>query len=1015
MLSITVKKGSSAKDLASVADYLTEKFGVTLETATTEQLRIAELHAEKQARKARERGPSEFQKDGTDRDKEKAVGKIEDYYAQGAEETPSRWVGSAAPELGLQGAVDRNDLLAVLQGFDPRTGEALVQKAGVDRRYAFDLTFSAPKSVSIAWAIGTEEVKRGIEAAQDRAVEKTLAFIEEKFALARRGSAKEGTITTEHVKLLAAVYRHGSSRELDPQIHSHGMLQNMGLRADGTWGALDPREIFEWKTAIGAVYRSELSSEIKKEVGFGIEGDREYFRLAGIPPELEEEFSKRRAQIEAALKEKGFSGGKASEVAALDTRKAKEVVESEILRKEWTKIAGEYGVTADSLQSLRNMERESNHDSFSNHPELFRKLTAMEAVFQEKDLFRAVGVVCSQTGCGLDEVKKEVEGLLKDAEIVKLRGKDGEIYYTTKEMLALEKEIQSLALAGKEDGRHVVSHEAVKAGIARYESEKGFRLSEEQRSAIDHLTTRDGRIHILEGHAGAGKSTALVPVRYALESSGYEVIGCSLQGKKAAGLERDTGIRSQTIASLLRELQGYEREDGTQAPPTKSLTEKTVVVVDEAAMNDTRLMAGLIRETEKAGAKLLLLGDESQVPPVSAGNPFKTLKKELGFSELTENRRQRQDWQKEASREIRAGQVKEGLQKYLDAGMIAIAGDRDEAIRKTVGSWADRFNPDSPDKTLLTAYKRADVRELNAKAREAMQERDLFSGPRIETTVRDREGNSEGKREFQAGDRLYFKKNDRKMGVMNGETGTLTKIEATEDGKECSFTVKMDNGKELTFDPRDYAHIDHGYAVTIHKSQGETVDFSANMVTGMGLNALYVQLTRHRDGMEIVLTEDQIDKMAQNQGIELDPTDRMIDFTERLLAKQPKLAPVLPEDWNKNFDACRDFLDKYSGVKLGGRDNQTDLDPRLEKVKALLYSIRKNAKMNALDFEIVDEKEKKEERQISGIGGKIQERAKEKSMEAPSPEREHENGKGEGSRPPEREREYELERGGMEM
>ena len=156
MLGITVKKGQTAKDLDGVADYPDEN-----------------------------------------RNKEKQVGAVEDYYSQGSEAIPSRWIGEAATELGLSGAVKRDHLLATLQGFDPRTGEALVQKAGVDRRYAFDLTFSAPKSVSIAWAVENDEVKKGIEAAHDRAVEKTLAIIEEKFALGRRGSAKDGTITKE--------------------------------------------------------------------------------------------------------------------------------------------------------------------------------------------------------------------------------------------------------------------------------------------------------------------------------------------------------------------------------------------------------------------------------------------------------------------------------------------------------------------------------------------------------------------------------------------------------------------------------------------------------------------------------------------------------------------------------------------------------------------------------------------------------------------------------------------------
>ena len=643
------------------------------------------------------------------------------------------------------------------------------------------------------------------------------------------------------MKLLAAAYRHGSSRELDPQIHTHLTLQNLGLRADGTWGALNEKELFEFKLALGAVYRAELASELAKGLGFDIEADREYSRIAGIPKELEEEFSKRREQIEAALAERGFSGGKAAEVAALDTRKGKEVLDAEVLRDQWTTIAAEYGVTAESLQTLRTREMEPNPDSLSlDRPELLQKLTAMEAVFREKDLFRAVGVACSQAGRGSDEVKAEVAVLLRDPAVVKLRGKDGEIYYTTRDMLALEQEIQSLALEGKDDTLHILAPESVKAAMARFEFEKGFSLSAEQRTAIEHLTVQAGRIKILEGHAGAGKSTILIPVRDALEASGFEVMGASLQGKKAAGLEKDTGIKSQTLASLLRELQGYEREDGTAVPPTRTLTEKTVVV-DEAAMNDTRLMAGLIRETEKAGAKLLLVGDENQVPPVSAGNPYRTLKQELGYAELSENRRQRQDCQKEASREIRAGEVKEALQKYLAAGMITIAKDRDEAIRETVAGFVDRFDAGDPSKTLLTAYKRSDVRELNA---------------------------------------------------------------------------------------------------------------------------LYVQLTSHREGTRIVMTEDQVDKMTRNKGIELSPTDRMINFTGQLLSKRPELAPLLPEEWNKDFDVFREFLDTYSGVELGARKDREGFDCRLEKVEALLSSIRKNEKANALDFEVMDDKERIEERSI---------------------------------------------------
>ena len=208
MLSISCKKGTSAKDVAGVAKYPDES-----------------------------------------KDKSKAPGAIEDYYSQGNDKTPSVWMGSAAEALGLKGAVNREDHIRTLMGQDPRSGQGLLQGAGEDRRYAWDLTFSAPKSVSIVWAVGNEDVRKGVEDAQTRAVEKVLEFIEQNFPLARQGSSSKGTIEQVNAKLLAAAFLHGSSRPVDaqsipdPQLHIHLMLQNMALREDGTWGALNGKQL----------------------------------------------------------------------------------------------------------------------------------------------------------------------------------------------------------------------------------------------------------------------------------------------------------------------------------------------------------------------------------------------------------------------------------------------------------------------------------------------------------------------------------------------------------------------------------------------------------------------------------------------------------------------------------------------------------------------------------------------------------------------------------------------------
>ncbi|MEC4683076.1 MAG: MobF family relaxase [Nitrospirota bacterium] len=789
MLSISTKRGTTSKDVGAVAKYPDES-----------------------------------------KDKAKAPGAIEDYYSQGNDKTPSVWMGSAAEALGLKGAVDRDDHIKTLMGQDPRSGQGLVHGSGEDRKYCVDLTFSAPKSVSLVWAIGSEETRAGVEAAQTRAVQKVLEHIEQNFPLARQGSSSKGTIEHVKAKLLAAAFLHGSSRPVDgqsipdPQVHTHLMLQNMALRPDGTWGALDHKQLFEWKMALGAVYRAELAKEVQV-MGFQVEADGNYFRIVGISKGLEKETSQRREQILEALAKLGLQGGggKASEIANLANRFEKGDIPGEILQAGWNARAEAHGVTRETIETLKGLEKEPVKEI--DRAEILQKLTQMEAVFQEKDLFKEAAIALSHKGRGLEEVKQEVAALKRHPDIVMLRGQDGKQYFTTKEMLELEKGILSRARAGQEDRSHILHEKTVREAISRFEKEKGFSLADEQKAAIDHMTQTPGQIKIVQGHAGAGKSTALTPVKYALEAEGREVIGAALQGKTAKGLEESTGIKSQTIASLLRDLEGYDREDGTRADHTRKLSSKSVVIIDEAAMVDTRTMARIQALTHAAGAELLLVGDDRQVPPVAAGSPYRSMKAELGYAELTENRRQKADWQKEASREIRAGQIKEGLQKYLDADMITIAKDRDGAMTETVARWAQDFDPKKPGASLLTAFRKVDVGELNARAREAMKEKGLLEGIRCEVQT------STGIKEFQAGDRIFFSRNSKTLGVMNGETGTLLEIKQNEAG-DWLFHVRMDSAKELAFDPLRYEHIQHGYATTINKSQGATVESTYNLAGG---------------------------------------------------------------------------------------------------------------------------------------------------------------------------------------
>ena len=649
-------------------------------------------------------------------------------------------------------------------------------------------------------------------------------------------------------------------------------------------------------------------------------------------------------------------------MAALDTRRAKEVLDPELLREQWEKIAGEYGVNRKLIERLRTGGKEFVSSYEFDRKGLLGGLTAKDAVFREKDLFKAVAVELSHRGRGLPDVKEEVEALKRDPELVKLRGKDGQTYFTTREMLELEEGILARARDGKEECSQVVDEGSVRSAVDRFERERGFSLSEEQIRAIDHMTRDPGRIKIVQGWAGAGKSTALTPVRYALEAEGFEVVGCALQGCTAERLEQETGIKSQTIHSLLWEVEGGTAEDGREFSPSRSFSSRSAVIVDEAAMNDTRLMARLVGATEKAGAKLVLVGDEKQVPPVLAGSPFRTLKRELGFAELTENRRQRVEWQREASGKIRAGKVREALARYAEAGMIEIVPTREDAIRKTVEAWGKAFDPAIPERSLLTAHRRADVREMNRLARESMKDKGALGDISARVRITDREGGPRDELTFAVGDRIVFLKNSRALDVKNGTMGTVEKIGL--DGRgEWTFRVRTDEGKMVAFSPADYGQIDYGYATTIHKSQGATVERSFNLVGGTGLEELYVQLTRQKEGARIVMVEDQLDRAADEAGIDMAPTKRMIDYARDL---SQKLAMELPDAFLLDFEACRDFLNRWADHRIG-EDKKIDFG--LEKVNSLIESLSRSwEKTNVLDYEVEENREIMKERDPVTIG-----------------------------------------------
>lgn len=420
--------------------------------------------------------------------------------------------------------------------------------------------------------------------------------------------------------------------------------------------------------------------------------------------------------------------------------------------------------------------------------------------------------------------------------------------YSTREMVEIEsgmvESAQRMHAAQSHgvDRRHVDrAIGAQDAAIQKSAGDPSAGLSAEQRGAIEHITGPE-RIAAVVGFAGAGKSTMLAAAREAWEAEGYQVHGAALSGKAAEGLEESSGIQSRTLASWSR---GWDND-------RHQLGRGDVFVIDEAGMVGSRQLARFVGEAEARGAKIVLVGDHEQLQAIGAGAPFRAITEEIGHAELSEIRRQRVDWQREASVDFATHRTAEGLAAYRDHGAISFAESGEDARGQIVRDYlADR--DERPDGTRVAmAHRRADVRAINDAIRTELQERgDLARGEDAGALTFQTNDSS---REFAPGDRIVFLENNRDLGVKNGMLGTVEHVEADR------IVAQLDGrgGESVSVPMGDYQAIDHGYATTIHKNQGATVDRAYVMASGtMDRHLTYVAMTRHRDGVQLYAAQDE--------------------------------------------------------------------------------------------------------------------------------------------------------------
>ncbi|MDQ1194333.1 Ti-type conjugative transfer relaxase TraA [Agrobacterium sp. SORGH_AS 787] len=514
---------------------------------------------------------------------------------------------------------------------------------------------------------------------------------------------------------------------------------------------------------------------------------------------------------------------------------------------------------------LEEKAAKKNADLIRRKPEeVLRILTDERSVFDRHDIARTIHRYINDN----DGFQRAFAAVMASPQLVELMPAQNSklAKYSTREMISVEHTMAASSLRMAERNSHGVSINKIDQALLRQDAMLGGSgLTDEQRTAVRHITSPT-QIASVIGFAGAGKSTMLAAAREAWEAQGYRVHGAALAGKAAEGLTTSSGIAARTLASWEY---GWSRG-------RNELGRNDILVIDEAGMVASRQLARFVAEAEKRGAKLVLVGDHEQLQAIGAGSPFRAIAERIGSVELTDIRRQKHDWQREASVAFATHRTAEGLQHYAERDRIRFAKDREQACADLIRDYlADRAqNPEGS--RIALAHRRVDVRAINDGIRERLQAEGLLAKgdgqAGSERGYAEGQTNREivyqtvnGKRAFAPGDRIILLENNRDLGVKNGMLGTVEAVEPNAlhlrlDGSSGG----QNNARHLALPVKDYQSFDHGYATTIHKAQGATVDRAFAMASStMDRHLTYVAMTRHRDAVTLYAGRDELNDMKE--------------------------------------------------------------------------------------------------------------------------------------------------------
>jgi conjugative relaxase-like TrwC/TraI family protein len=740
----------------------------------------------------------------------------EDYYT-GQGEAPGTWTGKGARARGLEGSVDEDDFITALT--PPVDSERSL--------LGFDLTFSAPKSVSVLFGIADDDTARLVRDAHDHAVEQAIGYVERNATWTRRG--KGGARVLQGTELTVATFRHRTSRAGDPQLHTHSVIVNQ-LDIEDKSTALYGRSLFAHGRTAGFLYQAALREQLTRTVGVDWQPVHNgVAEIRGVPDEIREAFSRRSQEIREHMNKVGGRSAKSARVSALETRRAKDYeVPVDRLREEWKARAAELGFGRDELASMLDA-RAPGHAIAPSLAEIGEELASAHGVTKQASTFDRRDVLrdwasAHREGATVERLEQLADRWIASPYAVpvddgKQRLAVGGAQFSTPEMLDVERRLVAEGLDRKATGVARATRPAVAKALADKPS-----LSDEQRELVREVTRSGDGIQVIRAAAGTGKTFALDVARQAWEESGTSVFGCALAARAAVEIEELAGIDATTIARLKQDIaHGY------------GLPRGSVLVVDEAGMVGSRTLLELAEHAADTDSKLLLVGDDHQLPELDAGGGFRDLAGHLGAVELRQVRRQSADWDKEALAHLREGRIGAWAEAYQEHGRITASTSAEASRAALVDDWWEAARGGRFDAVMI-AHRRSDVAELNTLARQRLQRDNRISTEELTT---------QKGRAFSVGDKVLARRNDRRLGLVNGTRGEVVAME----GDHSSLTVRVAGGREVTVDRPylDDEHLDHGYALTAHAAQGATVD----RAFVLGSDELYREwgytaLTRHR-------------------------------------------------------------------------------------------------------------------------------------------------------------------------